>query len=140
MTDSDCIFCKIVTGEIPAAKVLEDDSCVAFMDVGPLAEGHVLLIPRTHAVELDDLPAAAAGAMLRHLPALVKAVKAVTGCEGVNVLQNNGRIAHQVVGHVHFHVIPRNAGDVFHFNWPAGTYAEGRAEALAQALRAKLGK
>jgi len=138
MADSDCIFCKIVAGEIPAAKVLEDDSCVAFMDIGPLAEGHVLLIPRTHAVELDDLPAAAAGAMLRHLPALVKAVKDVTGCEGVNVLQNNGRVAHQVVMHVHFHVIPRSSGDPFHFNWPAGTYGEGRAEALAQALREEL--
>ena len=138
MADSDCLFCKIVAGEIPAAKVLEDDVCVAFMDIGPLAEGHVLLIPKAHAETMDQLSAEQAGAMLRHLPALVRAVRDATGCQGVNVLQNNGRVAHQVVMHVHFHVIPRNAGDAFGFNWPAGEYPPGRAEELAEAMRKRL--
>ncbi len=133
--DSDCIFCKILDGGIPANKVLEDDASLAFMDIGPLAEGHVLLIPSEHYVTLDEMPADAAAAMLRHLPALTRAVQTAIGCEGVNVLQNNGAIAHQVVQHVHFHIIPRDAGDAFQFNWPAGTYAEGRAESLAQAIR-----
>ncbi len=79
MIESDCLFCKIVSGEIPASKVLEDDACLAFMDIGPLAEGHVLLIPKMHAVTLDELPADQASAMLGHLPALVKAVQTVTG-------------------------------------------------------------
>ncbi|MCE5277303.1 MAG: HIT family protein [Planctomycetaceae bacterium] len=135
---SDCIFCKIAAGQIPCAKVLEDDVCVAFMDIGPLAQGHVLLIPKAHAEQLDEMDPAAAGAMLAHLPALVGAVKAATGCEGVNVLQNNGAAAHQEVMHVHFHIIPRNAGDAFHFNWPAGKYPEGKAQQLAMAIRANL--
>ncbi len=131
----DCIFCKIIAGQIPATKVYEDDVCLAFLDIGPLAEGHVLLIPKTHAVTLDQLPADSAGAMLRNLPALVKAVQAATACEGVNVLQNNGRVAHQVVPHVHFHIIPRKTGDAFHFNWPAGQYPPGKMEQLADAMK-----
>lgn len=136
--DPECIFCKIAAGEIPATKVLEDHACVAFLDIGPLADGHVLLIPKGHYRTVDQMPADAAGAMLRHVPGLAKAVQNATGCEGLNVLQNNGAIAHQVVQHVHFHLIPRNAGDAFDFNWPAGEYAEGRMEALARAIRTEL--
>jgi len=136
--DPNCIFCRIAAGEIPSAKVLDDRAAFAFMDIGPLAEGHVLLIPKGHYATVDRMPADTAAAMLRHLPALVKAVQAVTGCQGVNILQNNGTVAHQVVMHVHFHIIPRNAGDEFHFNWPAGKYPPGRAEELARIIRGKL--
>jgi len=104
MQDPNCIFCKIASGDIPCAKVFEDETAIAFMDIGPLAEG----------------------------------VKSVMGCEGVNVLQNNGKAAHQEVPHVHFHLIPRNTGDAFHFNWPAGSYREGRAAELAASIRAEL--
>ena len=135
---SECIFCKIAAGKIPAVKVLEDEQSIAFMDIGPLAEGHVLLIPKVHAETLDEMNSDQAAAVLQHLPSLVKAVQAATGCEGVNVLQNNGTVAHQVVPHVHFRIIPRNAGDEFHFNWPAGTYPPGRADELAEAIKAKL--
>jgi len=135
---SDCIFCRIISGEIPAMKVLEDESALAFLDIGPLAEGHVLLIPKAHYETADEMPPDAVGAMLRHLPGLIRAVRAATGCEGVNVLQNNGRVAHQVVPHVHFHIIPRKSGDAFHFNWPAGTYPQGRMEQLGRAIREQL--
>lgn len=135
MSDPDCIFCKIVAGQIPAVKVLEDDAAIAFLDVAPVAEGHLLLIPKAHAATIDELSAEQAGAVLKHLPALVKAVQAAAGCEGVNVLQNNGRLAHQVVMHVHFHIIPRNSGDAFEFNWPAGKYRQGRIEQLADEIR-----
>jgi len=138
MNDPDCIFCKIIAGQIPAVKVLEDDHALAFLDIGPLAEGHVLLIPKGHWPTLDEMPADAAAAMLRHLPALCKAVQAATACEGLNVLQNNGAVAHQVVPHVHFHIIPRNSGDAFGFNWPAGSYPPGRADQLADAIRSRL--
>jgi len=136
--DPGCIFCKIVSGAIPCAKVLEDESSLAFLDIGPLARGHVLLIPKEHHETADRMPASLAAAVLKHLPALVRAVQAVTGCQGVNVLQNNGRVAHQVVPHVHFHVIPRNPGDEFHFNWPAGAYPPGEPDALAKAIREKV--
>jgi len=135
---ADCIFCRIVAGEVPCAAVLSDDHALAFLDIGPLAEGHLLLIPRSHVETLDELPADEAAAVLRHLPALARAVRRATGCEGYNVLQNNGRVAHQVVPHVHFHVIPRNAGDAFGFNWPAGSYPEGRLAELAAAVRSQL--
>ena len=134
----DCIFCKIVAGEIPATKVFEDQACVAFLDIGPLADGHVLVISKTHAAMLDEMTAEDAGAMLRNLPALSKAVRAATGCDGINILQNNGTVAHQVVMHVHFHIIPRTAGDAFCFNWPAGEYRPGRMEQVAQAIRENL--
>ncbi|MFP4353711.1 MAG: HIT family protein [Phycisphaerae bacterium] len=134
----NCIFCKIAAGQIPAVKVWEDEACVAFMDIGPLAEGHVLLIPRDHAETVDQLSAEQAGRMLSHLPALVKAVESATGCAGLNVLQNNGKAAHQEVMHVHFHLIPREEGDAFQFNWPAGQYPEGRAEQLAEKIKAEL--
>jgi len=137
--DPDCIFCKLIAGAIPSAKILDVEAAFAFLDIGPLAEGHVLLIPKGHYVTIDQMPAGEAAAMLRHLPALVKAVQAATGCEGVNVLQNNGRVAHQVVQHVHFHIIPRKTGDAFQFNWPAGSYAPGKIESLAKAIQAKLG-
>lgn len=136
--DPDCLFCKIVAGEIPCVKLLEDDAAIAFLDIGPLAEGHALLIPKAHYETLDEMPAELASPVLKHLPGLSKAVRVALGCQGLNVLQNNGRVAHQFVPHVHFHVIPRNAGDEFHFNWPAGKYPQGRAEELAKAIKAEL--
>jgi len=135
MSEADCIFCKIAAGEIPAAKILENDVSIAMMDIGPLAEGHVLLIPKAHAETLDEMSPEQAAKMLESLPALVRAVRTATGCQGVNVLQNNGRAAHQEVMHVHFHVIPRTEGDAFAFNWPAGSYPPGRMEQLAEAIR-----
>ncbi len=134
MQDPNCIFCKIASGDIPCAKVFEDDVSLAFMDIGPLAEGHVLLIPKNHYATIDLMPADEAAAMLARVPALVRAVQAVTGCEGVNVLQNNGKAAHQEVPHVHVHSSPRNTGDAFGFTWPAGSYAEGRAAELAACI------
>jgi histidine triad (HIT) family protein len=134
----DCIFCKIAAGRIPACKVLEDDAAVAFIDIGPLAEGHTLLIPRNHYRTLDEMPPDEAAAMLRHLPSLVRAVQAATGAGGLNVLQNNGKLAHQEVPHVHFHLIPRSEGDAFQFNWPAGTYPEGKMDHLAEKIRGQL--
>ena len=138
MTESDCIFCKIVSGDIPATIIHRDEASVALLDIGPLADGHVLLIPAVHAATIDELTAEQAGAMLSNLPALARAVREATGCQGVNILQNNGRVAHQVVMHVHFHIIPRSAGDAFEFNWPAGKYPEGRLEQLAEAIRGRL--
>lgn len=138
MAESDCIFCKIVAGDIPAAKVFEDDACLAFMDIGPIAEGHVLLISKTHAASIEDLSPADTSAVLANLPAIARAVRSATGSEGLNVLQNNGRVAGQVVMHVHFHLIPRNAGDAFEFNWPVGQYPDGRMGELCEVIRRAL--
>ena len=135
MRDPACVFCKILDGQIPATKVFQDGACLAFLDIGPIAQGHALLIPAGHYVTLDEMPAEEAAALLKHLPALGRAVQQATGAEGFNVLQNNGSAAHQLVQHVHFHIIPRRTGDAFHFNWPAGKYTPGQGEALAERIR-----
>jgi histidine triad (HIT) family protein len=140
MSKSDCIFCKILTGEIPASKIYEDEHCLAFLDIRPLAKGHTLLIPRQHAETIDQLSPMQAGQMLSNLPSLAKAVREASGAEGINVLQNNGKVAHQEVLHVHFHLIPRTAGDAFSFNWPAmdGAYQGDEAQTLAGEIRSRL--
>ena len=133
--DADCVFCRIVAGEIPSTKVMETDDALAFMDIGPVAQGHVLLIPKCHYERLEDMPPALAGAVMGHLPALVGAAGQATGAAGVNVLQNNGAAAGQLVPHVHFHIIPRLPDGEFRFNWPAGEYPPGRLNELAELIR-----
>src|SRR5262245_63854858 len=102
---TETIFLRIISGEIPCHRVYEDDEVLAFLDVGPLSRGHTLVIPKEPAATLDALSDEAAAAIGRVLPRICRAVKKVTGCEQYNVLQNNGALAHQAVGHVHFHVI-----------------------------------
>lgn len=132
---ADCIFCKIIAGEIPCEKIIEDEVSLSLLDIGPLADGHTLLIPREHWQTLDEMPAETTAAMLKNLPVLVRAVQSATGCAGVNVLQNNGKIAHQEIPHVHFHIIPRYPGDSWQFNWPAGKYTKGKMEELGAEIR-----
>ena len=139
-----CIFCKIIAGEIPCHKVYEDDRVLAFLDVGPLSAGHVLVIPKTHAVQLDDLADEDAGAIGTVLPRLTRAVSAATGTKAYNVLQNNGEAAGQVVMHVHFHLIPKptpdstGPGSGLGILWPAGQLDPGAAETLVEKVTAAL--
>ncbi|MFQ5413447.1 MAG: HIT family protein [Phycisphaerae bacterium] len=135
MRDPNCIFCKIAARDVPASVVYEDDSILALLDVAPLADAHVLVIPREHYAQLTDMPAGACAALAAALPRLGRAVLAVSGAEGFNLLQNNGRAAGQAVDHVHFHLIPRATGDGLGYRWNAGAYPEGRAETLATAYR-----
>ncbi|KAH9824096.1 HIT-like domain-containing protein [Melampsora americana] len=104
-SDSTCIFCKIIKGEIPSFKLSEDQNTFAFLDINPISLGHALVIPKHHGAKLHDLPD---GALQDILPTAKKIAKAMDLID-YNVLQNNGRIAHQVVDHVHFHIIPKPA-------------------------------
>ena len=135
---SDCVFCKIAAGEIPCTKVYEDDACLTFMDIGPLADGHTLLIPKKHYEFLYDMPADEVAHLGRQLPALAKAVKEAMGAEGINVLQNNGRVSGQAVPHVHFHFIPRVADDGLGYRWPAKEADFDLLAKQADAIRATL--
>jgi len=121
---SDCIFCKIVGGEIPSTKVYEDDTKLAFMDIGPVRPGHVLLIPKKHYERLTDMPADEAADLASVLPKLARAVVKAAGADGFNIHQTNGACSGQVVPHVHLHVIPRHDDDGYSFRWKAGSYAE----------------
>jgi histidine triad (HIT) family protein len=104
---SESIFAKIIRGEIPCHKVYEDAHVFAFLDIGPLSQGHTLVVPKEPAITLDRLSDESAAAIGRVLPRLCRAVLAATGAGAFNVLQNNGAAAHQAVMHVHFHIIPR---------------------------------
>jgi len=130
MIDPDCCFCKIVQGSIPSLRVWETADCLAFLDVAPLAEGHVLLVPKQHYHDIRDTPLELLGALTAQLPALASAVMRATGATGLNLLQNTGRSSGQAVFHLHFHLIPRTEGDGLGYRWNAGTYEPGRAEAM----------
>lgn len=133
-TDPNCIFCKIVAGAIPALRVYEDDSILAFLDVGPLAEGHLLIVPKTHAERLEEMEPEVLADLARQVPRLAQVVLRVTGAAGYNLLQNNGRVAGQEVPHVHFHIIPRAPGDGLGYRWRASSYPPGRGEDLRQKM------
>ncbi len=104
---AETVFSKILRGEIPCHRVYEDESVLAFLDIGPLSEGHLLVIPKEAKAHLHELSDESAAAIGRVLPRLARAVLAATGATAYNVLQNNGAAAHQAVMHVHFHIIPK---------------------------------
>lgn len=133
-----CIFCKIVRGEIPSARILETDACLAFLDINPVNLGHLLLIPKDHHVTLADLPPDTAAALGRALPALCRAVQKATNAPAYNVIVNNGARAGQVVYHVHYHVIPRLDDDNVRWPWPHVAYAEGGMAAMQNAITSVL--
>jgi histidine triad (HIT) family protein len=138
--DGPSIFTRIVHGEIPCHRVYEDEHVLAFLDIGPLAPGHLLLIPKTEYRTLDQVPPDTAAALGAALPKLVAAVQQATGSAGVNILQNNGQVAGQEVLHVHFHIIPRAEGDGLGYRWQPKSYAEGKAEQMRDKLIALLAK
>ncbi len=134
------IFDKILDGEIPCHKVYEDDHVLAFLDVGPLAEGHTLVIPKERKAYLHELSDDSAAAIGRVLPRIARAVMEVTGTSQYNILQNNGPLAHQAVFHVHFHIIPKpDDPSGLGVRWPAGSLEAESGAALATRLRDALG-
>jgi histidine triad (HIT) family protein len=135
---TDCIFCRIVAGEIPSALVYEDETVVAFLDIAPVNPGHVLVIPRRHAERLTDLSEAELAACARTVRRVARAVLEATGWPGLNVLQNNDGCAGQVIEHCHFHVIPRSPDDGMKFGWRQLGYEEGEIERYRERIAAKV--
>ncbi len=107
----DCIFCKIVAGEIPSYKVWEDDQVLAFLDIHPCTKGHTVMIPKKHFTELSEMSTADWEAVARGLQAVLERVQSVLKPDGVNIAINNGKAAGQAVGHTHWHFLPRWEGD-----------------------------
>jgi histidine triad (HIT) family protein len=134
---ADTVFSKILRGEISVQRVYEDDQVLAFLDIAPLSEGHVLVIPKEPAATMDALSDESAAALGRVLPRLCRAVRAATGCPDYNILQNNGVAAHQAVMHVHFHIIPKTeAGDGLGIGWPTRPLDPARGVDLAKRISA----
>lgn len=130
----DCLFCRIIRGEIPSARVLETDRAVAFLDVAPVNLGHVLLVPRSHHESLLDLPDHDAAHVASLLPRLCRAILAATGAQAFNVIVNNGRSAGQTIFHGHWHIIPRSADDDIRWPWPHQVYPDGEMGRLQQRI------
>ncbi len=131
---AECVFCNIVSGKIPCAKVYEDEHLLSFLDIGPLARGHLLLIPKEHIERIWQANAELLSHLACSIPLLADTVMKATGAEGLNVLQNNGRAAGQLVEHLHIHLIPRRSGDGLGYRWNAGRYAEGEMEKVQREI------
>jgi histidine triad (HIT) family protein len=110
-SDPNCVFCRIA---------------IAFLDINPVAPGHVLLVPKAHSANISQSTADSIARAAAELPRLVSAIMHATGASGLNIIQNNGRDAGQLIDHVHFHLIPRHTGDAFDIPWPKSRY-EGDA-------------
>jgi histidine triad (HIT) family protein len=136
--DPFCIFCKIAAGQIPCYKIYEDERVLAFLDVGPLALGHSLVVPKAHYARLEDMPPQEVGRCTEVVRRLAPGVLAAAGAADWNFLQNNGASAQQSVAHVHFHIIPRRDGDGLGYRWPAGKLDSAGAARLQAAIAERL--
>ena len=124
------LFTRIIEGEIPCYKVYEDDDVFAFLDIGPLAPGHTLVIPKLPIERLEDLPEDVAAAIGRVLPRIGRAVLRASGASDYHVVQKNGASAGQVVPHVHFHVIPKLPEAGLSMTWNAGKLSQQDGDAM----------
>jgi histidine triad (HIT) family protein len=135
MAGQDCIFCRIVAGQVPSVRVFENDRVLAFLDIRPISDGHTLLVPKIHAGSLSECDASVLAEMIGVVGPLAKAVVGAAQAEGYNLLCNNGRAAGQLVDHVHFHIIPRRSDDGVLACWPHKEYPAGGAETMAEKIR-----
>lgn len=117
----DCVFCKVAAGELPATIVAEDDRSIAFMDISPATHGHVLVISRAHATDLQEIDPEDLQAVVATAQRVAAKARDKLGADGVNLLNSNGAAAWQTVFHFHVHVIPRYAGDPLRLPWTPAT-------------------
>lgn len=118
MSHDDCIFCKIIKGDIPSAKVYEDEEVFAFLDISQVTKGHTLVIPKTHTKNIYETPPEVAKELFARIPAIANAIKEVYQPLGMNILNNNEAAAEQSVFHLHLHLIPRyGEGDGYKLDW-----------------------
>lgn len=107
----ECIFCKIIDGEIPAVKVLDEELVIAFMDINPSNQGHMLVVPKRHAENIFEIPESDLAATIKAVKRCANAVKEALKAEGITVLQLNGKASDQIIPHIHIHIIPRWEND-----------------------------
>lgn len=121
---NNCIFCAIAAGEIPSFKVYEDDVVLAYLDINPFSKGHTLVIPKAHSAGLLDTGDDLLAAVVARVKKVAEHLKSALPCDGFNILQNNGEAAGQTVKHLHFHIIPRYAGEPLTFESKSGDMTE----------------
>jgi diadenosine tetraphosphate (Ap4A) HIT family hydrolase len=134
-TDANCIFCKIIAGKIPSMKLYETEKSYAFLDIGPIAKKHCLVIPKYHGAKLADVP----DEHLEELLPIAKKLAIASGAQDYNILQNNGRIAHQMVDHVHVHMIPKpNEEQGLIVGWPTQETEKEELQKIFEEIKQKL--
>lgn len=134
MKDENCIFCKLANGDIPTATVYEDEYLRAIMDAAPANKGHIIILPKSHAADIYELNDEYVSRAFVLAKKLAVALKKLTGCDGVNILQNNGGAAGQTVFHFHVHVIPRFTDDDCTIVWKPTSYDDGEASEVAKKI------
>ena len=135
---AECIFCKIIKGDIPAAKIYEDELIVAFLDIAPINFGHVLVIPKEHHESASTIPEAVAGRMMKIASRIGIILKRRDEYDAYNLHLADGAAAGQVVMHAHMHVVPRGVEDNFRWNWRQLAYPDGAAVTMAKEISEKL--
>lgn len=134
MKDTNCIFCKIANGEIPSATLYEDDNFRVILDLGPATKGHALILPKEHYANLYELPEETAGEVMKLAKRMADRMKERLGCEGLNLVQNNGDLAGQTVFHFHMHMIPRYQADGQKIGWKPGELTQEELEEIKNTI------
>ena len=135
MKDSNCILCKLANGDIPTNSIYEDENFNVILDIAPATKGHALVIPKEHYADIYEIPSELLAEAVKVAQKVIKHVTPVLGCDGYNLLQNNGEVAGQTVHHFHLHLIPRFKDDGVVIKWePKETVAEEQ-QALAKAIK-----
>ena len=130
MRDNNCIFCKIAAGEIPSKTIYEDDKFRVILDLGPATKGHALILPKNHYANLYELPEEIAGDVMKLAKKMATIMTEKLGCQGFNLMQNNGETAGQTVFHFHMHLIPRYENDGQEINWKPGSPTQEELEEI----------
>ncbi len=131
----DCLFCKIAKGDIPSATIYEDRYFRVFLDVNPASKGHCLIVPREHFDNIYDLDGETAGRLFALATGVARALRKALSCDGLNLVQNNGKVAGQTVNHFHLHLIPRYEGDQLGLLWKAKHLKEEEMEELRKKIK-----
>lgn len=139
LIDRNCVFCKIVAKQIPATVVHEDEHSLAFMDIGQVNPGHVLVAVKKHAENIFALDDAQAAAVFRAAARVARAIRDAFSPQGLSVYQANGKAAAQTVFHFHIHLVPRHEGDGMELTWPVKNPAREKLVDYAEKIKAKLG-
>ena len=135
MRDANCIFCKIIGGEIPSNTIYEDDEFKVILDANPASKGHALILPKEHYADIYEIDEKTAGHAMQLAKKLAKHMTDVLKCDGFNIVQNNHEIAGQTVFHFHMHLIPRYEGDQVGITWKPGTLTDEVKNEILEKLK-----
>ena len=135
MRDDNCIFCKLANGEIPTATLYEDEDFRVILDASPAAKGHALILPKQHYANLYELDDSVASKVLVLAKKMITKMTDILGCDGYNIVQNNGEAAGQTVFHFHMHLIPRSKGDEVGIGWKMGELTDEAKEDILSKIK-----